>query len=132
MAAPVVGANTVASRTTNGTSLSINVPTYSTGNALYVIYADDADAGSASIGGTGWTTVVNDYTIAASGVPDSGSLFVWKRTASGEPASYTITSTVSERAVAVAFVVAGDGVQVDRLIRLQQRRQRGRPIERNR
>lgn len=55
MAAPTLGAYTTASRTTNGTTLAISVPSYSAGDTLYVAYVDDADAGAISIDGTGWT-----------------------------------------------------------------------------
>jgi hypothetical protein len=71
------------------------------------VYVDDADAGAISIDGTDWTTVVGDYMVPASGVPDSGSFGLWKKPAGGGP--YTITTTVSERAIAFAFIVQGDG-----------------------
>ena len=67
----------------------------STGDTLYVAYVDDADAGSASIDGSNWTAVVSDYTVPASGVPDSGLFYLWKKAAAGT--TYTVTSTVSER-----------------------------------
>ena len=109
MAAPTLGAYTVASRTTNGTTLACNVPTYSAGNTIYYVFASDADAGAVSIDGSGWTTVVDNYAIPASGVPDAGRFSLWKRTAGSEPASYTASWSVSERAVLVAFVVQNDG-----------------------
>ena len=55
MTAPSIGAYTTAQRTSNGTTLSISVPSYSAGDTLYVAYVDDADASAISIDGTGWT-----------------------------------------------------------------------------
>ena len=107
MVAPTLGAYTVASRSTNGTTLAITVPTFAAGDTLYIAYADDGDAGTPSIDGTGWTAVVDNYTIPASGVADSGSFSLWKKAASGT--TYTATNTVSERAVMVAFIVQNDG-----------------------
>ena len=72
MTAPTLGAYTTAFRSSNGTTLACNVPTYSAGDTIYYAFASDADASAASIDGTGWTTVVDNYAIPASGVPDAG------------------------------------------------------------
>ena len=106
--APGIVGYTTAERTTNGLTLVVPVPTYTADDALYIAWADDGDGGSASISGTGWTAVVSDYTIPSTGVADSGSFYLWRRVAGSEPASYTVTATVSERAVAIAFVVRDD------------------------
>jgi hypothetical protein len=105
----IVPGYTVASRTSNGTTLACNVPLYVAGDTIYYFWASDGDADSASISGTGWTAVYTDVTLASSGVADSGSFYVWKRTAGSEPSSYTVTSGVSERSVIVAFAVRNDG-----------------------
>jgi hypothetical protein len=109
MAAPsIVPGYTVAARTSNGTTLAVTVPTHTDGDTLYFAWASDGDADSASINGTGWTTVVSDYALPSTGVADSGAFYLWKRTASSEPASYTVTASVSERSCAVAWAVAND------------------------
>jgi hypothetical protein len=109
MAAPsIVPGYTVAARTSNGTTLAVTVPTHTDGDTLYFAWASDGDADSASINGTGWTTVISDYALPSTGVPDSGAFYLWKRTASSEPASYTVTASVSERSAAVAWAVEND------------------------
>ena len=109
MTAPTLGAYVAAQKTTNSLTLGFTVPSYSAGDTLYVAYVDDADAGTPSIDGTGWTAVVNNATIAASGVPDSGSFSLWKRPATGSNTSYTVTSDVSERGLIVAWIGQNDG-----------------------
>lgn len=109
MANPVISAHTHAERTTNGTTLTCSVPTNANGDAIYYVWASDGDGDSASISGTGWTTLLSDYTLASSGVGDSGSCYIWKRTASSEPADYTVTAAVSERSGILAFTVQNDG-----------------------
>jgi hypothetical protein len=109
MAAPsIVPGYTVAARTSNGTTLAVTVPTHTDGDTLYFAWASDGDADSASISGADWTTVYDDYALPSTGVPDSGSFYLWKRTASSEPASYTVTASVSERSAAVAWAVEND------------------------
>jgi hypothetical protein len=110
MAAPViVPGYTVAARTGNGLTLAINVPTHTDGDTLYFAWASDGNEDSATIDGADWTTVYDDYPLPSTGVADSGSFYLWKRTAASEPASYTVTATVPERSVAVAWAVANDG-----------------------
>ena len=109
----IVSGHTTAVRTSNGTTLTCNVPTHSNGDTIYFLWASDGDADSASISGTGWTDVYTDQVLASSGVADSGSFYCWKRTASSEPSTYTVTSAVSERSVIIAFAVSGDnGINV--------------------
>lgn len=105
----VINGYTSAVRSSNGTTLTCNVPPHVNGDTIYYLWASDGDADSASISGTGWTAVYTDITLASSGVADSGSFYMWKRTASSEPADYTVTSGVSERSAMLAFTVKNDG-----------------------
>lgn len=105
----IVGNYTTAFRSTNGTTLACNVPACLDGDTIYYFWASDGDADSASISGTGWTALYTDVTLASSGVADSGSFYGWKRTASSEPSSYTVTAAISERSVIIAFAVRNDG-----------------------
>lgn len=105
----VINGYTSAVRSSNGTTLTCNVPPHASGDTIYYLWASDGDADSASISGTGWTAVYTDVTLASSGVADSGSFYMWKRTAGSEPANYTVTSGVSERSVIIAFAVKNDG-----------------------
>ena len=107
MTAPTLGAYTTAQRTSNGTSLACNVPTYPRATCCMWCTPTTPARAAHPLTVRGGLPLSTTTIIAASGVADSGSLFVWKKVASGT--SYTITSTVSERAVAVAFVVSGDG-----------------------
>lgn len=105
----VINGYTSAVRSSNGTTLTCNVPPHASGDTIYYLWASDGDADSASISGTGWTALYTDVTLASSGVADSGSFYMWKRTASSEPADYTVTSGVSERSAMLAFTVKNDG-----------------------
>jgi hypothetical protein len=110
MPAPsIVAGYTTANNTGNGTTLACNVPTHTDGDIIYYAWATDGDSATATISGADWTLVYEGYNIPSTGVPDSGSFYLWKRTASSEPASYTVTSNVSERSVIVAWAVSGDG-----------------------
>lgn len=113
MTAPSIAAGWQAgANIANNTSLSVNKPTDTTDKTLFIVYASDADGATASIsGGNAWNVIAGPITLPTPvGV---GVGYIWSRAAGTEPASYTITSTVSERATAVAFAVSGmDGYNV--------------------
>lgn len=116
MTAPaIVGSTyTEAGNGSNSTTLSLPIPTNSDGNLLVVVYVTDGDSSTASISGTGWTTLEGPQDIPSSLGSTSGSFYVWYKTASSDSGSWTITQTVSERALAVAFAVSGhNGIDVE-------------------
>lgn len=85
------------------TTFIISVPNHDPGDVLYVAFVQDG--GPATITFTGWTSLGN---VNINGGDATFELF--KKTASGaEPASYTLTTTVSERAAWAAWAVRNDG-----------------------
>ncbi len=109
MAAPsIVSGYTEAGNGSNSTTLVINTPTHSDGDVIYVVWVTDGDSATASISGSGWTTLEGPQDIPSSLGATAGVLYVWYKTASSEGADYTITTSVSERSLAIAFAVAGD------------------------
>jgi hypothetical protein len=110
MAAPsIVGGYTQNGNAANSTTLVINTPTHANGDVIFVVYVTDGDSATASISGGGWNVLEGPQNVPTSVLPTAGVFYTWYKTASGEGASYTITSTVSERSVAVAFAVTGAG-----------------------
>lgn len=109
MAAPsIVGGYTEGGLVSNATTQTVTVPTYTNGDKIYVVWATDGDSATATISGSGWTVLEGPRDIESTTVPNAGVMYIWYRTASSEPASYTVTSTVSERSLYVAFAVTGD------------------------
>ena len=116
MAAPTIVGTTYTQNGngSNSTTLTLNVPTNSDGNLLIVVYVTDGDSSTASISGSGWTTLEGPQDIPSSLGATSGTFYVWYKTASSDSGSWTITQTVSERALAVAFAVSGhNGIDVE-------------------
>jgi hypothetical protein len=93
----------------NSTTLIINTPTHANGDMIFVVWESDGDSSTASISGGGWTVLEGPQNVPAGATANAGAFYVWYKTASGEGASYTITQTVSERALAIAFAVTGAG-----------------------
>jgi hypothetical protein len=109
MAAPsIVSGYTQNGNAGNSTTLVINTPTHSNGDKIYVVWVTDGDNATASISGSGWTTLEGPQNVPTNLSATAGVMYVWYKTASSEPASYTITTSVSERSVAVAFAATGD------------------------
>jgi hypothetical protein len=110
MAAPsIVSGYTQNGNAGNSTTLVINTPTHSDGDVIYVVWVTDGDSATASISGSGWTTLLGPEDLPNGANPTAGVMYVWYKTASSEGSDYTITSSVSERSLAMAFAVTGDG-----------------------
>lgn len=109
MAAPVIvgGTYTQNGNGSNSNTLTLDVPANSDGNLLIVVYVTDGDGSTASISGSGWTTLEGPQDIPSSLSSTAGTFYVWHKTANSDSGSWTITQTVSERALAVAFAVSG-------------------------
>lgn len=117
MAAPsIVGSTyTQAGNGSNSTTLVVNVPTNTDGNLIVVVYITDADSPTtASISGSGWTTLEGPQDVSNTTIGTAGVFYVWYKTASSDSGSYTITASNSERAVAIGFAVSGhNGIDVE-------------------
>lgn len=111
MTAPsIVSGYTQNGNATNSTTLSLNAPTHADGDLIVVVYVTDADSpATASIGAGTWTVLEGPQDIPSSAGTGAGRFYVWYRTASSEPASYTITVSSAERSLAIAFAVSGAG-----------------------
>jgi hypothetical protein len=109
MAAPsIVSGYTQNGNAGNSTTLVINTPTHADGDKIYVVWVTDGDSATASISGSGWTVLEGPQNVPTTLSATAGAMYVWYKTAASEGASYTITTSVSERSVAVAFAVTGD------------------------
>jgi hypothetical protein len=109
MTAPsIVSGYTEAGNGGNSTTLVINTPTHTDGDKIYVVWVTDGDSATASISGSGWTTLEGPQDVPTNLSATAGTFYVWYKTASSEGASYTITTSVSERSLAVAFAATGD------------------------
>lgn len=98
----IVSGFTVYNAATNGTSRVINTPTHSIGDYIFVGYASDGNNDTASM--AGFTALFSDVAIFS----DQGVFCLFYKLAGGsEPATYTLTNTVSERCVMVAWAVRG-------------------------
>lgn len=86
----------------NTTTFTISVPNHEDGDELYIVFVQDG--GSAVFTLAGWTNLFGSIDLNA-----TATAALFHRTASSEPATYTLTTTVSERAAWAAFAVANDG-----------------------
>lgn len=86
---------------TNDTSFSISVPDHEDGDVLYTVFCQDGGSGVFTY--TGWTLLLGPVDLAG-----TGTAAMYYRPASAEPASYTLTSTVSERAAWATWAVTND------------------------
>lgn len=109
MAAPsIVAGYTQAGNASNATTLVVNVPTNTNGDLIFVVYVTDADSPTtASVSGSGWTTLEGPNDVSNTTIGTAGVFYVWYKTASSDSGTYTITASNSERAVAMAFAVTG-------------------------
>ena len=97
----IVSGVTTAVRGNSDLFLDINVPTYAEGDEIFVGYASDGNLDTATMDGTGWTTVYDNVALAT----DQGVFCLWRRTAGSEPATYRVTNTISEYACMGAWAV---------------------------
>lgn len=98
----VVAGYTTYSVASNQSSRVINAPTHVSGDYIFVAYASDGDSDTASI--PGFTAIHGPVGIDS----NSGVYYVFYKLAGGsEPSTYTLTNTVSERGVMVAWAVRG-------------------------
>lgn len=91
----------------NSTSYVINTPGHAEGDVIYIAIAQDGAAANMSL--TDFTELYADIQIDGGGVADATFSLFYKTAGAAEPASYTVTTTVSERAAWIAWSVDNDG-----------------------
>lgn len=110
MAAPTLVAATTGNTTSNATSIDVTTPSHSEGDLLVVAIAQDAPStGDFAFFGApqGWTFLFNEVAVDVRGTLG----IAYKVAGANEPASYTFTSSNTERIVYVAWSVANhDGI----------------------
>lgn len=99
---PTVRDVTIGSNLVNATSFVVTTPDHEQGDVIYVAIAEDGGPVNFSL--TGFTELYADVTVGQA----TFSLF-YKTAGVSEPATYTVTSTVSERAAWIAWSVENDG-----------------------
>lgn len=100
----MVGSFTATTNTGNTTSHVINTPSHISGDYIFIAFASDANSNVASV--SGFTVLYNSLGI--DGTEGIFALF-YKVAGGSEPSTYTISSTVSERGVGMAWAVRGVG-----------------------
>lgn len=86
----------------NTTTFTISVPDHEDGDELYIVFVQDGNGATYTL--AGWTNLFGSVDINA-----TATTAVFHKTASSEPATYTLTSTVSERGAWATWAVANDG-----------------------
>ena len=95
MTAPSIVDFRTANRTGNGLTLTVDTPTHTNlVDKIYVLWASDGDDDTATISGTGWSTLYNEIDLPSTSLPNAGAFYGWYKLADSEPSTYTVTATV--------------------------------------
>lgn len=101
--AAVINPNAISgSNLPNSTSFVVTMPGHSPGDVIYIAITEDSAV--AEFTQASFTKLYDDVVVGQA----TFALF-YKTAGDSEPATYTVTSTVSERAAWMAWSVAGDG-----------------------
>lgn len=104
MSFPSVNSNhNTGAQASGSTSFVVTVPPHDEGDVLYIAIAQD---GAATMTQASFTALYDNISIGAG----TATFCLFRRTATAsEPATYTVTTTLSERAAWIAFAVSNDG-----------------------
>lgn len=86
----------------NTTTFTISVPDHEDGDELYIVFIQDGNGATYTL--AGWTNLYGSIDLNA-----TATAVVLHKTASGEPATVTLTSSVSERGSWATWAVVNDG-----------------------